>query len=80
VKEETFVKILCIALKFLAWLLLILGIISSFALATAFTPLFFLTRWAGVFLLSFFILVFLSIYLIVKIAQMIVKIKKKVEA
>ena len=78
--EARFIRILCISLKALAWLLLIFGIFVSIASSTALVPLLLMNRWSGVVILVLFILVFLFINLVVKIADMVLKIKKKVGA
>lgn len=78
--EARFIRILCISLKVLAWLLLIFGIFASIASSTALVPVFLMNRWSGVVILVLFILVFLFINLVVKIADMVLKIKKKVGA
>ena len=80
IPEEKFIGILCLSLKILAWFLLLFGIVSSFAIAAVIAPLMFLNRWSGVVVLFFFILVFLLINLVIKIAEIILRIKNKVAA
>jgi membrane protein YdbS with pleckstrin-like domain len=75
--EEKFLKVICVSLKTLAWILLIFGILFSAAVSVAIMPVAFLTRWSGAVVLFFFILVFLVINLLIKIAQMSWEIKKK---
>lgn len=78
--EEKFVRITCVSLRVLAWILLIFGIISSFVASTALSTALLLNPWSGVAVLVFFILVFLLINLITKIAEITLKIKTKVGA
>jgi len=76
--EERYLKIICISLKILAWFLLIFGIVFSISIAAVLTPFIFTTRWLGVVVLLSFILVFLFINLLIKIAEIAFAIKKKV--
>lgn len=78
--EERFVRIICISLKVLAWFLLISGIFASIAVSTVLVPMLLLNRWSGAVVLFLFILIFLFINLVIKMAEMVLKIKKKVEA
>ena len=76
--EEKFVLIICRIMKVLAWFVLIFGIIASIVASAALAPILMISRWSGVVMLVCFILVFLSMVLVTKIAEILIKIKQKV--
>lgn len=76
-KEARFVRIICVSLKIVSWMLLAFGIFASLAYSMVLAPLLLTSRWSAVVLLFFFILIFLFVNLIVKIAEMLLGIKEK---
>ena len=78
--EDRYVKILCISLKAVAWILLVFGIYVSLVSSAVLSTVFLLNRWTGVAVLAFFAMMFLFLNLVVKIAHMALAIKKKTEA
>jgi hypothetical protein len=77
VTEEKYIKFVCVLLKAFAWAMLLFGIAATLAFSAVLLPLALINRWAGVVLLAFFLAVFLCVNLQIKIARMLVEIKKK---
>lgn len=80
ISEELYIKIICISLKVLAWFLLIFGLLTTLATSSAVSSLFFLSGWIGVAFLVYFIGIFLVINLAIKIAEIVLRIKTKLDA
>jgi hypothetical protein len=77
ISERFYLRLLCMGLRLCAWLLLACGVVTAFVVAGVATQLLLLSRWSGVVVLTFFIMIFLFVNLVVHIAWMVFDIKHK---